>query len=99
MEQESKLYISASVTDSLPSMVKNELAKMPAQKQEEFVEEYKRKAKSLGVAYLFLIIVLAMHYGYLRKWGLQVVFLVDGWRIFNLVVYRPVQTSRTCQKL
>ena len=46
MEQESKLYISASVADNLPSMVKNELAKMPAQKQEEFVEEYKRKAKS-----------------------------------------------------
>jgi len=59
-------------------MVKNELAKMPAQKQEEFVEEYKRKAKSLGVAYLFLIIVLAMHYGYLRKWGLQVVFWLTG---------------------
>jgi len=78
MEQESKLYISASVTDSLPSMVKNELAKMPAQKQEEFVEEYKRKAKSLVVAYLFLIIVLAMHYGYLRKWGLQVVFWLTG---------------------
>jgi len=78
MEQESKLYISASVTDSLPSMVQNELAKMPAQKQEEFVEEYKRKAKSLGVAYLFLIIVLAMHYGYLRKWGLQVVFWLTG---------------------
>ena len=89
MEQESKLYISASVADSLPSMVKNELAKMPAQKQEEFVEEYKRKAKSLGVAYLFLIIVLAMHYGYLRKWGLQVVFWLTGggfliWWIIDL---------------
>ena len=78
MEQESKLYISASVADNLPTMVKNELAKMPAQKQEEFVEEYKRKAKSLGIAYLFLIIVLAMHYGYLRKWGLQVVFWLTG---------------------
>ena len=78
MEQESKLYISASVADSLPSMVKNELAKMSAQKQEEFVEEYKRKAKSLGVAYLLLIIVLAMHYGYLRQWGLQIVFWLTG---------------------
>lgn len=61
MEQVSKLYISASVADDLPSMVKNGFAKMPAQKQEEFVEEYKRKAKSLGTAYLFLINVLAMH--------------------------------------
>lgn len=71
MEQESKLYISASIADSLPSMVKNELAKLPAQKQEEFVEEYKRKAKSVPIAYLFLLIIFSMHYGYLNRWGLQ----------------------------
>lgn len=82
MEQESKLYISASIADSLPSMVKNELAKLPAQKQEEFVEEYKRKAKSVGIAYLFLIVILAMHYGYLRKWGLQIVFWLTGGGFF-----------------
>ena len=77
-QQETKLYISASIVDNLPSMVRNELAKMTAQKQDEFVEEYRRKAKSLGTAYLFLIIVLAMHYGYLKKWGLQVVFWLTG---------------------
>ncbi len=77
-------------------MVKNELAKLPAQKQEEFVEEYKRKAKSVGIAYLFLIVILAMHYGYLGKWGLQVVFwltcggffiwwLIDLFRLPGLV--------------
>ena len=82
MEQESKLYISASIADSLPSMVKNELAKLSAQKQEEFVEEYKRKAKSVGIAYLFLIVILAMHYGYLRKWGLQIVFWLTGGGFF-----------------
>ncbi|PKQ63740.1 TM2 domain-containing protein [Raineya orbicola] len=82
MEQESKLYISASIADRLPSMVKNELAKLPAQKQEEFVEEYKRKAKSVGIAYLFLIVILAMHYGYLRKWGLQIVFWLTGGGFF-----------------
>lgn len=82
MEQESKLYISASVSDNLPSMVKNELAKMPPQKQEEFVEEYRRKSKSVGLAYLFLIVILAMHYGYLRKWGLQIVFWLTGGGFF-----------------
>jgi hypothetical protein len=82
METENKLYIQSSIADSLPSMVKNELAKMPAQRQEEFVEEYKRKAKSLGIAYLFLIVVLAMHYGYLRKWGLQIVFWLTGGGFF-----------------
>lgn len=81
-QQEHKLYISSSFTDSLPSMVKNELVKMPKQKQEEFVEEYNRKAKSLGIAYLLLIIVFATHYGYLEKWGLQVVFWVTGGGFF-----------------
>lgn len=90
MEQKSKLYISASVSDSLPSMVRNELSKMPAQKQEEFVEEYKRKSKSIGTAYLFLVIILAMHYGYMGKWGLQVVFWLTGggfliWWIVDLI--------------
>lgn len=85
MEQESKLYISASIAKSLPSMVKNELAKMPAHKQEEFVEEFKRKEKSLGIAYLFFIIY--MHYGYLRKWEFQVVFLLTlgGFGIWVLI--------------
>mgnify|MGYP006904093515 CR=1 FL=1 len=80
MEQQSenKLYIPSSIADNLPSMVRNELARLSAQKQEEFVEEYKRKAKSLGFAYLFLIIVFALHYGYLRKWGLQIVFWLTG---------------------
>lgn len=70
------------MADSLPSMVRNELAKMPAQKQEEFAEEFSRKSKSTGMAYLFLIVVLAMHYGYLRKWGLQVVFWITGGGFF-----------------
>lgn len=95
-QEENKLYIPASIADTLPAMVRNELAKMPAQKQEEFVEEFKRKRKSVGIAYLFLVIILAMHYGYLRKWGLQIVFwltagglgiwwLIDLFRVPGLV--------------
>ncbi|MCB9323520.1 MAG: TM2 domain-containing protein [Lewinellaceae bacterium] len=55
---------------------------MPAQRQEEFVEEYKRKSKSVGLAYLFLLVILAMHYGYLGKWGLQIVFWLTGGGFF-----------------
>lgn len=73
-QTEKPLYLSKQIIDQLPSMVKNELSKMSAQKQEEFLEEYKRKAKSTGIAYLFLIIVFATHYGYVGKWGLQIVF-------------------------
>ena len=81
-KRENKLFISSSISDSLPAMVKNELATLSAQKQQEFVEEYNRKKKSVGIAYLFLIIVLAMHYGYIRKWGLQLVFWFTGGGIF-----------------
>jgi hypothetical protein len=56
-------------------MVRNELAKLSAQKQEEFVEEYRRKAKSPGWAYLLWFLAGA-HYAFLRKWGLQVLFWV-----------------------
>jgi hypothetical protein len=78
METENKLFIPNSIADDLPAMVRNELARMNAQRQEEFVEEYKRKNKSLGFAYLFLLIVFSLHYGYLRKWGLQIVFWITG---------------------
>jgi len=78
MEQKPEIYIPASIADNLPSMVKNELAKMSAQKQEEFVEEFKRNVKSIGIAYLFLMFVPTMHYGYFRKWALQIVFWLTG---------------------
>jgi len=52
---ENNLYIQSSIAHGLPAMVRNELAKLHAQKQEEFIEEYKRKSKSLPVAYICLI--------------------------------------------
>lgn len=87
--------IPASISDSLPAMVRNELAKLPAQRQEEFLEEYRRKAKSVGAAYL-LWLLLGWHYIYLRKWGIQFLFwltaggvliwwLVDLFRIPGMV--------------
>ena len=67
--------ISASISDNLPAMVRDELANLPAQRQEEFVEEYRRKAKSAGPAYLLLFLI-GGHYIYLRKWGIQFLFWV-----------------------
>lgn len=74
MENRNTLLIPTSIADDLPAMVRNELSRMSAQHQEEFIEEYKRKRKSLGVAYLFLLIMVWLHYGYLGKWGLQLLF-------------------------
>ncbi len=92
--QQSNL-VPASIADSLPAMVRNELANLSAQKQEEFVEEYKRKAKSTGAAYV-LWLLLGWHYVYLRKWGIQILFwltaggfliwwIVDLFRIPGLI--------------
>lgn len=47
--------------NELPSIVKAELLKMPEEKIELFVEEYKRKKKSLVVAYIFWLL-FGLHY-------------------------------------
>ncbi len=77
-EQGGRLYIESSIADILPSMVKVTLSKMSEEKQSMFVEEFKRKKKSLGLAYFFLIICLGIPYGYLGKWGLQLVYWFTG---------------------
>lgn len=73
-----QLYIPGSIAKKLPAMVRNELATMSAQKQDEFLEEYRRKKKSSGVAYLLWLFVFQLHYGYLKKWGLQIIFWLTG---------------------
>lgn len=69
------LLIPISISTDLPSMVKNELAKMSPQKQEEFIEEFKRKKKPLGLAYLCWFL-FGVHYGFLGKWGVQILYWV-----------------------
>lgn len=71
MEQQN--IMPQSIADNLPAMVKNELFKFSAQKQEEFIEEYKRKAKPAGIVYLFWAI-LGCHYLYFKKWEIQIFF-------------------------
>lgn len=68
------LTVESSIVDVLPSIVKEGLTKLPESKQSQFVEEFKRKKKSIGMAYFFLLICLGMPYGYVGKWGLQWVY-------------------------
>jgi len=49
---EKKIFVPLSILDKLPIMVRNELANLPPHKQEEFLEEYKRKRGSIAVPYL-----------------------------------------------
>ena len=89
------ILVPESITNNLPTMVKNELLKLPVQKQEEFIEEYKRKAKSISIAYIFWLL-LGAHYIYLRRWGTQILFwltwggffiwwLIDVFRIPGMI--------------
>jgi hypothetical protein len=75
MEQQN--LIPPFIADNLPAMVRNELVKFSAQKQEEFIEEYKRKAKSVGFAYV-LWFLFGCHYGYMQKWGIQILYWLTG---------------------
>lgn len=84
----SQSLVPPSIRDSLPAMVRSELAKLSAEKQGEFVEEYRRKAKSMGVAYVAWFF-LGWHYAYLGKWGWQVLFWITSgglviWWIISL---------------
>ncbi len=75
------LIVQPSMLDNLPAMVRNELANYSAQKQEEFVEEYKRKSKSTGTAYV-LWFFLGWHYVYLRNWGIQLLYWATAAGLF-----------------
>jgi hypothetical protein len=48
------------------------LAKMTAEQKAAFDSEFQRSRKSTGLAYLFWC--FGLHYAYLGKWGLQVLF-------------------------
>jgi TM2 domain-containing membrane protein YozV len=95
MSEEKQLYLTEKVKKALPSMVRNELAKLPAQKQEEFNEEFQRKMKSTSIGYA-LWFFLGMHYLYLGKVGLWIIFwitfggvgvwwLIDAFRLNGLI--------------
>jgi energy-converting hydrogenase Eha subunit G len=71
----------------LPSMVKAEIAKMPPDKQEHLVEEFRRKSKSMGITYVLWL--FGFHYAYLGKLGwLLLYWLTFGglliWTIIDL---------------
>ncbi len=63
--EEKQLIIEPSIMAELPMIVKQELKKLTPEKQHGFIEEYKRKAKSKGTAYI-LWFLLGFHYIYFK---------------------------------
>ncbi len=66
-----KLMMPNSVEKYLPSMVRTELSWLSPSDQEAFLEEFRRRSKGLGVAYLCSL--LYCHYGFLGRWGMTVI--------------------------
>lgn len=88
------LLLPFSVAEELPLGVQYALAELPAEAQEVFMEEYRRRARSVGKACLAWLV--ACHYIYLRRWRLQILFwatwagagvwwIIDAFRIPRLV--------------
>lgn len=71
------LWIPAAVQRDLPLLVRNQLAALSPELQQEFVLEFKRSAKSPAIGYIALFI-LSWHYFYLKKWGMQILFWLTG---------------------
>lgn len=80
-EQPRELYLPEHLARALPAAVRNTLSRMPAERQQEFVEYYQRRAKNLGTAYL-LWFLLGWHYAYLGRWGWQILFWLTAGGFF-----------------
>ena len=72
------LAIPAKIAASLPQSVRNELASMPENKQDEFLKAFQRESASLVMAYLTSLIYC--HYGLLGRWAMT------GWMWLSLFV-------------
>jgi len=78
---ENQLLLKKETQDSLSSSVKFGLAKMTPQQQHAFEEDYLRKRKGIALPYIFMIL-LPIHYFYVGKTGLNILFLLSGGGFF-----------------
>lgn len=85
MSEQNKLYIPQSIMDNLSLLAKKQLSEMTELQQAEFVDSYRRKAKSTGIGYVCWL--FSLHYAYVGQWGLEIIFLctMGGFFIWWLV--------------
>lgn len=69
------LAIPAEVARELPEKVRAELAILPADQQQAFVDDYQKKCKSLAMAYLVSLIYC--HYLLLGRWTMTALMFVS----------------------
>lgn len=64
----------ANLPNYLPPHVKADFQELDPKKQEAFIYEFDRKRKSRSAT--FILSILGLHYAYLGRWGLFVVYLL-----------------------
>jgi hypothetical protein len=69
------------VVEQLPVGIQYSLAEMPPEAQDAFWDEYRRRARKVGVAYLFWFL-LGSHYAYLGRWWRQWFFWMTAGGVF-----------------
>jgi hypothetical protein len=72
------LAIPADVAACLPASVRDELALLPEEQQQEFLRAYQNQSARLGIAYLLSLFYC--HYGLLGRWTMT------GWMCLSLFV-------------
>lgn len=86
-----KNYIPDRIYSKLPLMVKDEITKLSASKQEAFLEEYNRKRKDVATIYL-LWFLLGWHYGLgFQKWGTQILYWITFGGFFLWMVIDAIR--------
>ncbi len=65
----------------MPKIVQLWYKNLPNEQKDAFYDEYDRKKKSTGVAYL-LWFLLGWHYAYVKKWGLLALFILTCGGLF-----------------
>jgi hypothetical protein len=83
----------------LPAMVQNQLRELSEERHSEYLEEYERRRKRTGIAYLFSFI--GCHYAYVRKWGILALFWLTAggmslWAFIDL--FRIPGIVRDCNR-
>jgi hypothetical protein len=79
----SDMLISSDIKDDLPELVTSSLRDMDQSDQKIFIEEFCRRRRTLGLA--FLLWFLGFHYAYYKKWALFVLFWISCFLVFGLV--------------
>ncbi|MEM9423879.1 MAG: hypothetical protein AAF975_03705 [Spirochaetota bacterium] len=70
----SELHLTERETQQLSGYVLNELKKLSAQAQNDFITAYRAQSKSLGLAYCLLLLLFGLQYAYIGKWGKQILY-------------------------